>query len=114
MRLLYQCPHWKQPGGCGGGKRNGPSGVQPPSALARTRVGVLAMATVSAKRPRVKPARSVRLARRPSEGAPGILDITVRDVQTSYFLFPIASDFGTAFRLEKFKTQGGGIYHVLL
>lgn len=72
------------------------------------------MATVSAPGPRSKPARSVRLPRRPGEGRLGILDIIVGELLTSYFLTLVPSDFGSGFRLEKFSIQGGEVYHVNL
>jgi hypothetical protein len=72
------------------------------------------MATVTTKRPRVKPARHVRFALRPFEGNPGVLDITAGKHLTCYYLYPMPSDFGSAFRLDKFGTQGGETYHVNL
>ena len=72
------------------------------------------MSTVTMKRPRVKPERKVRLALKPFEGNPGVVDITVGKDLTSYFVFPIPSDFGTAFRLEKFGGFGGEVYNVNL
>jgi hypothetical protein len=45
---------------------------------------------------------------------PGIVTIAAGQLATDYYLTPLPSDFGRAFQLEKFSTQGSGSYHVLL
>ena len=72
------------------------------------------MATVTRSRQAVKPTRHVRLALRPFEGNPGVVNITVGKDLTCYFIYPIASEFGAAYRLEKFGGYGGGAYDVNL
>ena len=72
------------------------------------------MSIATKSRPRVKPARSIRLALAPTGGGPGVVDITHGHTTTSYFLRVLDSDFGQAFELEKFNTQGGELYHVNL
>jgi len=67
----------------------------------------------TARKPR-KGVRTVRFGLAPFEGNPGIIDITVNGQTTSYFVRNIPSDFGRGFELEKFDTQGGDKYHVLL
>src|SRR5262249_32939990 len=76
--------------------------------------GAFTMAAVTeGKRCRgAKPARFVRLALAPHQGNPGIVRITAGNVITDYRVWPLASDFGIAFALEKFG--GGERYHVLL
>jgi hypothetical protein len=65
------------------------------------------------RKPRVKPARSIRLIVAPTPTMPGIVQITVGKSTTDYFVEPIASDFGTAFRLTKILGEHDG-YHVNL
>ncbi len=66
------------------------------------------MSTVTAARPprkqkpRVKPARAVRLVTPPTEDESGVLVITVGKQTFPYFIDPIASDYGRAFCLSKF------------
>lgn len=57
--------------------------------------------------------RSVRLVAAPLAGVPGIVSITVGRDQFTYWLSPLAADFGRAFRLEKFG-DGGESYAVNL
>jgi hypothetical protein len=64
------------------------------------------------RKPRTKPARHVRLALKPFEGNPGVVEITVGRNATAYFLSPVSADFGTGYRLEKFES--GEVYHVNL
>jgi hypothetical protein len=61
-----------------------------------------------------KVVRTVRFGLAPFEGNPGIIDITVNGKTTCYFVRNVPTDFGRGFELEKFGTQGGEIYHVLL
>jgi hypothetical protein len=76
------------------------------------------LATRKPVRARRKPARTVRLGLAPFGPNPGILDITEGEALTSYFLYPLASDFGLAYRLEKFGVHQRGdddaVYHVCL
>jgi hypothetical protein len=53
------------------------------------------------RRPRSKPARSIRLVLAPTPIMPGIVLITVGKSTIDYSLERIPSDFGTAFRLTK-------------
>ncbi len=57
------------------------------------------------RKPRPKPARSVRLPLAPGDGGPGHLVITVGKLVRDYWLHPLAADFGRGFRLEGFSTQ---------
>ena len=72
------------------------------------------MASLSTPAPRVKPARTIRLALAPLPSSPGVVTITARGKTGDYLLSSTPSDFGEAFRLEKFPPQGGEVYHVLL
>jgi hypothetical protein len=58
--------------------------------------------------------RSVRLTLAPCLTGPGVLDIRVGKDEASYYLTPLPSDFGRAFRLDKFGIDGGECYHVNL
>jgi hypothetical protein len=69
-------------------------------------------ATPRQRKPRPKPARTVRLVLPPTPTMPGIVQITVGGKATDYFLSPIPADFGTAFRLE--KVGDGEAYNVNL
>jgi hypothetical protein len=63
------------------------------------------------RKPRPKPARSVRLEKTPTEQESGVIIITVGKEQFPYFLDPIASDYGRSFCLSKFD---GTSYNVNL
>jgi hypothetical protein len=66
------------------------------------------------RKPRVKPARSIRLVVPMNEqGENGLLRITVGKDSADYFLARIPADFGTAFRVEKVGSEGDA-YHVNL
>jgi hypothetical protein len=65
-------------------------------------------------RPRKPALRKVRVWADPTSAMPGIVTITAGRLATDYYLTPLPSDFGRAFRLEKFSTQGVETYHVLL
>src|SRR5262245_40137558 len=70
-------------------------------------------ATTSRKR--VKPARTIRVAVPPFGDCPeAIVVITVGKEAVHYYVRPIPSDFGTAFRVEKLPLYGYGVYHVNL
>jgi hypothetical protein len=64
------------------------------------------------RRPRPGPARRVRLALKPFEGNPGVVEIAVGKDAAAYFLSPVPADFGTGYRLE--KLGDGETYHVNL
>src|SRR5262249_34063906 len=64
------------------------------------------------RKPRPKPARSIRLCVQPHEQGPGVLRITVGGKETDYLLSLIPSDFGKGFRLEKVGAEE--TYHVNL
>ena len=70
------------------------------------------MATVRNSRPRVKPERRILLAVPPFEEEPGVLQIRVGKEEANYFLTPIPSDFGNAYRVE--KIGGTEVYDVNL
>jgi hypothetical protein len=53
------------------------------------------------RKPRSKPARSIRLVIRPLGRAPGILRLTVGKAAADYYLFAIPADFGIGFRVVK-------------
>jgi hypothetical protein len=76
------------------------------------------MATVTlspSPRKNCKPvARSIRLSLAPFEGNPGIVTIQAGKAIHDYFVLPLASDFGRAFRLEKFSGELAETYHVNL
>jgi hypothetical protein len=72
------------------------------------------MSTATKTRSRVKPPRSIRLSLKPFEGNPGVVRITVGKEATDYLLTPLASDFGTAYQLEKIGVKDGETYHVNL
>ena len=67
------------------------------------------------RKPRPRPERSIRLEVRPEGDGPGIVRITVGAKHTDYFLYPLVTDFGRGFRLEKVDPIGDGSgYHVNL
>jgi hypothetical protein len=59
---------------------------------------------VKARKPRSKPARSLSIVHQ--EGDTLIVGITVGKVHSFYFITPLASDFGTAFTVEKQAEDG--------
>jgi hypothetical protein len=68
-----------------------------------------------ARKPRPKPARSIKLLAKPGDGASrGCVEITVGKLTTTYHLERIPSDWGVAFELTKFLADGGEVYHVNL
>jgi hypothetical protein len=66
----------------------------------------------SPRKDRKPVARSIRLSLAPFEGNPGIVTIQVGKEVNDYFLLPVPSDFGRAFRLEKFTGELAETYHV--
>src|SRR5262249_29706008 len=77
----------------------------------RMRRSIFMSATATAP-PRAGAARSIRLALAPLGSNPGIVRIAVGKVIADYRVWPLASDFGSSFALEKFGA--GERYHVLL
>jgi hypothetical protein len=75
------------------------------------------MSTTTTTAPRTKarpkPPRYARWLRKSADGG-GILTLTVGKLTTDYLCTPLAADYGTAFRLEKFASQGGEVYDVNL
>jgi hypothetical protein len=71
------------------------------------------MSIVRTPRPRVKPALSVQLERHPAARL-ALLHLTLGKETHHYYLSELPSDFGRAFRVEKFMTQGGASYDVLV
>ena len=67
------------------------------------------MAVVTAPRtprkPRPKPARSIRLTQLPAAGHSGVVKITVGKKTAGYYLDLLPADFGRAFRLVKFLSE---------
>jgi hypothetical protein len=59
------------------------------------------MATVTSRRPRVKPARSICLLATPTADRPGLVRITVGRLATLYRLTALPADFGAGFELVK-------------
>ena len=68
------------------------------------------MATVSSRRPRVKPARSIRLCVRPTADTAGVVRISVGRAAQDYILTVVPADFGRGFLLEKVGHEES--YHV--
>src|SRR5947209_20594 len=72
-------------------------------ALANPELTRSAMATVTRTRTRVKPERTARLSA--ASGVPGarrIMTLFIGKEAFTYWLSPLASDFGHGYRLEKF------------
>ena len=68
------------------------------------------MNTVASPRPRVKPARKIKLVLAPTALMDGIVQITVGRSTVDYFVRPLPSDFGRGFTL--IKLFGDDAYHV--
>jgi hypothetical protein len=67
------------------------------------------------RKPRVKPARSIRLCVKPVDGSTGVVRIKVGKDSADYFLTEIPTDFGRGFRVEKIGLEcQEGAYHVNL
>jgi len=72
-----------------------------------------ASAPVRQRKPRPKPARSVRLVVRPLGRAPGILRLTVGKEAADYYLTCLPADFGIGFKVVKIGLDvTEGEYHV--
>ena len=70
-------------------------------------------ATTPARAGQRKPERGIRLEVRPEGDCPGIVRITVGNQYADYFLTPMPSDFGRAFKVEKIGLQvNDPPYHV--
>ena len=54
-----------------------------------------------ARKPRTKPARSIRLEVRPEDNGLGIVRINIGTEHDNYFLTLIPADFGRGFKVEK-------------
>jgi hypothetical protein len=64
-------------------------------------------------KPRPKPARHVRLCKKPEGTSPGVLRITVGKQQDAYFLTELPADFGCGFLVQKVGLDVmQGQYHV--
>src|SRR5437868_2184249 len=73
------------------------------------------MATVTQRKPRVKPVRTVRVSVPPSADNPfSIITIAEGHKSDDYIVRPIASDWGTAFQVEKIFDPEQKVYRVLL
>jgi hypothetical protein len=67
------------------------------------------------RKPRVKPARYVRLVIPPDGVGVGVVRLTVGGVSADYLLSRVAADYGRGFRAEKIGLEGNGeVYHVNL
>src|SRR5262249_33487082 len=67
------------------------------------------------RKPRVKPARYVRLVIPPDGIGVGVVRLTVAGKSGEYLLFPVAADYGRGFRVEKIGLESRGeVYHVNL
>ena len=64
------------------------------------------------RKPRPKPARSIRLMVRPSPETFGVVRLTVGKESHDYLLTELAADFGRGFRLEKVCFDAPPPYHV--
>jgi hypothetical protein len=71
-------------------------------------------APATSRKPRSKPARSIRLDLTPGQHSPGVVTIAVGKLAKRYFLDTIPSDWGRAFRLEEIGTDGECPYFVCL
>jgi hypothetical protein len=81
------------------------------------------MSTATKSRKRVKPERRIRLIK-PVQDGRGAVQITVGGEPHNYLIFPLPSDFGSAFRLIKqelvpqtegfYELQDTARYHVCL
>jgi hypothetical protein len=60
-----------------------------------------ATAPARQRKPRTKPARSIRLCVRPEDNGIGVVRITVGKEHADYFLTLIPADFGRGFKVEK-------------
>jgi hypothetical protein len=63
------------------------------------------------RKPRSKPARSIRLTLKPFDGNPGVVRVTVGKEQADYFVTEIPADFGRGFKVEKMGDEAAA-YHV--
>jgi hypothetical protein len=71
--------------------------------------------TGQARKARTKPERRIGWLARPTPDNPlGVITIHVGHNATEYTLRRLACDYGEAYELAKFVTQGGEVYHVNL
>jgi len=64
------------------------------------------------RKPRPKPARSIRLCVRPTAENVGVVRITVGKEAADYLLTEVPADFGRGFLLEKVCFDAPAAYHV--
>ena len=64
------------------------------------------------RKPRAKPARSIRLCVRPTAETTGVVRITVGKEDADYLLTEIPADFGRGFKLEKIGFDADSAYCV--
>ncbi len=64
------------------------------------------------RKPRPKPARSIRLCVKPSAETAGVVSITVGTAAQDYLLTEIPADFGRGFLVEKVSFDAPAAYHV--
>jgi hypothetical protein len=71
------------------------------------------MSTISTPRPRVKPARHIRLCVKPDGQSAGVVRIQVGAAEDDYLLTVLPADFGRGFRVEKIGlADEPTVYHV--
>ena len=76
-------------------------------------MNAIATAPARQRKPRTKPARSIRLELRPEDNGLGIVRINIGKEHDNYFLTPIPADFGRVFKVEKIGlTCNDPPYHV--
>ena len=64
------------------------------------------------RKPRPKPARSIRLCVRPTAETAGVVRITVGKEPADYLLTEVPADFGRGFLVEKVCFDAPAAYHV--
>ena len=64
------------------------------------------------RKPRPRPARSVRLVVAPAPDCAGVVRIAVGRAVAEYLLTEVPADFGRAFRVEKVCFDAPAAYHV--
>ena len=64
------------------------------------------------RKPRAKPARSIRVCVKPTAETAGVVRITVSKAAQDYILTVIPADFGRGFLVEKISFNAPASYHV--
>ena len=64
------------------------------------------------RKPRPKPARSIRLCVKPTVETAGVVSIRVGKEEADYLLTEIPADFGRGFLVEKVSFDAPAAYHV--